>query len=202
MPIYNSKCITVTTIIVATVLSSFAQCDADSNAAIYEITKTSNSLSQIATESVNSSVIEIYIDVELVRLTDNANFSHKLAICLNGNKNTVQCNINTGIVFESIQNVSIQNITIKNCGSLWPTSQKERKKYLSGLHIMLIDYITQQNITIAESNGSGINIYKPKYKVTISESYFIGNKLSSENGRVGGNGVRWWLLPITKAWNS
>jgi len=195
----NTKSIAAILFTVATLLSfQFTQCDAVSGSeplpcsnstAIYEVNATSKSLSQIAIESFNSSDTMINIHVKLM-LYDSVKFNHRTAVSLYGNKNTLLCTANSGIVFESVQTVTIQNLTIKNCGTLWFTSEKWRQD-ISGLHLVYIGYITLQNITIAESNGSGVNIYKPKYNVTIKESYFIGNKLSPIEGlEVGGNGLK------------
>ena len=167
------------------------------NIQAFEINCTNNcnsisyTLSEIATNYSNSSnsSISVYINVENIQLAQRANFHNLMSVFIYGNDNTLVCDIGMGIVFLSVETVSIQNLTMKTCGSLWSPKPQQ---FLSALHMLQCGQIMVLNITVTQSNGSGLNINRPKYNVTITDSYFINNKLIQNDGPTltGGNGLR------------
>ena len=146
-----------------------------------------NSLPTIASNvsHCDRSII-IQINIEAVKLTTVAEFSNVLSVTIFGNNNTIICsNSGSGIVFQFLDYVSIQNLQLRNCGVL-------KKNQMSGLHIISCGSIVMFDVVIACSDGSGLSIDSPKYNVSITDSHFIQSELLSQTNStmLGGNGLK------------
>ena len=142
-------------------------------------------LSEIPDNISNSTHhILVRINVENLKLSRTAKFSNLRSVTIYGKNSTITCSNNSGISFQLVEKVTLCNITIMACG-IW------KRNHTSGVRIAHCSHIVLLNITLKHSNGSGVYIDSPKNQVSITDSYFISNKLpdSVEKTLVGGNGM-------------
>lgn len=176
----------------------------DTNDQVFEINCTSSycgdstspTLSEIAhsmsaaPNSQDRNII-IHIKVEKLQLAQGANFTGLKSVTIYGYSHDLVCNSSgSGIVFQCVETVIIENLTLLHCGTPWYIY-----KYLtivSALHFINSSQIMLLGLTVAHSNGSGLNIQRPRRNVRVRDSNFINNTLLGQESYTytqGGNGV-------------
>ena len=168
----------------------------DNNATIINFTSAAAvelTLSKIAKSCSNSvGRVIIHMDMSHTQVEQNVDFSNITAVTINGNGHVLECTPGTGILFDSVEMVAIQILTLKYCGLQQPLLVGQGYE-LSGLYILSSSCVELVNVTLTENNGSGLHISRglPK-NVTIVNSIFSSNKLPENDGRFlfGGNGLR------------
>ena len=145
---------------------------------------------------VQSSVF-IHINVAQLHLNVRANFSHLLDLTIKGemlDSNTVvicSSNASAGFVFYNVSNITLSNLIISECGTAVVTSQVHT--YYSAITVLYSRDVSLTNITITNSTGIGLMLYKLRGGlVQVQSSQFEKNVLWNhpEDQHVfGGGGV-------------
>ena len=153
------------------------------------------SLEFIAAELTEGENVSINIEVPFLSLTRNISFNNLSSLTINGDNNSatiINCthsDSNSGITFQKVKNITLNNLKFLYCGSLMTVRSKN---YSSALILRYCNDVEIRNLLIAKSQGIGLAILNHlKGNVSISKSNFTENKIAQEfKGRIyGGGGV-------------
>ena len=97
-----------------------------------------------------------------------------------------------GLFFKGMDNISLINITIENCGAL---HMANTSSYSSAVYFLDCLNITFLNVTITNSQGSAVAMLNNRGNIYLSNSTFENNKVPKNIS--GGNGVFLLLNNIT-----
>lgn len=153
----------------------------------------SPSLSEIASTTLDSQDrnVIIRINVELLKLSEAATFKGLNSVSIYGNYHDLVCSSSgSGMTFQMVETVTIENLTIANCGTGWHINNSIA--IMSAINLIKNGQITILGVTVANSNGSGLNIQRPKRNVTVRDSNFVSNAIQRrhpDQDTLGGNGV-------------
>ncbi len=167
------------------------------------VTCDSKSLEDIATEIANETgnatensiylTLKINITAESVELRGIAEFRNLQSLIIQSEKSEILCTkSNSSLYFQFIQNIVIENITVRGCGS----SLKGVVK--SAVHFITCYQIKLENVGVVNSTGSGLNIFRNQGNVSVTNSKFMENSiLDNPNDFWGGNGVNLLIQDIS-----
>ena len=114
-----------------------------------------------------------------------------------GSDNTViTCDSNAGLAFINIRNITIANLTLKECGA-WRNSTTQNGtenytlKFRCGVYFLDCSDIILYDVIITDGPGTGVMMYDTLGTVTIANSQLIHNRVPTDDvGKVpGGGGV-------------
>ena len=114
-----------------------------------------------------------------------------------GSDNTViTCDSNAGIAFISMSNITIANLTLKECGA-WRNSTTQNGtenftfKFRCGLYFLDCSDVIMYDVIVTDSPGTGVMMYDTLGTVTIANSQFIRNRVPIDDvdNIPGGGGV-------------
>ena len=99
-----------------------------------------------------------------------------------------------GLSFVKVRNLNISDLTFKHCGMLQnSTSTNSRDettlKVLNGIFILNCTDVKIEQVTVVNSNGTGIAFFDTDGSVTVSDSLFRENKVQQPTLYRGGGGV-------------
>ncbi len=146
-----------------------------------------------AEDSCTSLNATINIDIDTVQLFRPANFSSIYSLSIRGNGSRITCEgIDVGISMQRIQHVKLASLILSGCSLLMPFIKSLH--FRSALHIWNCSTVVIRSITIANSTGSGLNLQRNRGNVSVIDSRFINNTLTTPSSDyrvrvVGGNGV-------------
>ena len=139
-----------------------------------------------------SSDVTIFIRVHSLHLNGIVTFENIQSMAILGEGSQIVCNSRkSGINFLSVANITIKDIDIMSCGASMQTTHKLVR---AAVFFKDCDWITIHRITVAHSNGSGIQFDhvegKGYMQWQVINSSFINNTLQDDgNLDNGGNGV-------------
>ena len=114
-----------------------------------------------------------------------------------GSDNTViTCDSNAGLAFINMHNITIANLTLKECGA-WrnSTTQNGTKnftfKFRCGVYFLDSSDIIMYDVIVTDGPGTGVMMYDTLGTVTIANSQFIRNRVPTDDvdNVPGGGGV-------------
>ena len=143
----------------------------------------------------------------IISAGDNYTLSHddvmtmygmnSIVIVGEGSDNTViTCDSNAGLAFINMNNITIANLTLKECGA-WRNSTTQNGtndftfKFRCGLYFLDCSDVTMYDVIVTDGPGTGVMMYDTLGTVTIANSQFIRNRVSTAdvNQVPGGGGV-------------
>ena len=122
---------------------------------------------------------------------------NSIVIVGEGSDNTViTCDSNAGLAFINMNNITIANLTLKECGA-WrnSTTQNETNNFTfrfhCGLYFLDCSDVTMYDVIVTDGPGTGVMMYDTLGTVTIANSQFIRNRVPTDdvNQVPGGGGV-------------
>ena len=122
---------------------------------------------------------------------------NSIVIVGEGSDNTViMCDSNAGLAFINMNDITIANLTLKECGALRnSTTQNGTEDYTlkfhCGLYFLNCSDVTMYDVIVTDSPGTGVMMYDTLGTVTIANSQFMHNRVPTNDvGNVpGGGGV-------------
>ena len=114
-----------------------------------------------------------------------------------GSDNTViMCDSNAGLAFINMSNITIVNLTLKECGA-WRNSTTQNGtenftfKFRCGLYFLDCSDVIMYDVIVTDSPGTGVMMYDTLGTVTIANSQFIRNRVPTDyvESVPGGGGV-------------
>ena len=122
---------------------------------------------------------------------------NSIVIVGEGSDNTViTCDSNAGLAFINMNDITIVNLTLKECGALRnSTTQNGTENYTlkfhCGLYFLNCSDVTMYDVIVTDSPGTGVMMYDTLGIVTIANSQFMHNRVPTNDvGSVpGGGGV-------------
>ena len=155
------------------------------------------SLEHIARVVINMSNVaqlEIVVHSQL-ELRDTITFSNFPEIKLAGSQaqSNITCvpenNNSAGLVFISVQNITLENLTISRCGA----ERKRQIRVRAAIHIVSPTNVVMANVALTFNNGTGLRIINVQGgTVKISNSVFDHNTIEPQTEYGGGGGVSIW----------
>lgn len=132
----------------------------------------------------NLSTVFAFENVVNLTLGGDMNASNVVLRCETG--------VNAGFIFKNVQDVSISNIIIENCGILFNSSSSMPMRTLPLMFRAALYVQTCTNVLILETDfqynkGIGLVMYNTRGNVTIKKSLFKDNV--PHNGEIGGGGL-------------
>ena len=99
-----------------------------------------------------------------------------------------------GLSFVKVRNLNISDLTFEHCGMLQNSTSTNSTdettlKVLNGIFIMNCTDVIVENVTVVNSNGTGIAFFDTDGSVTVSDSLFRENKVQQPTLYRGGGGV-------------
>ena len=162
------------------------------------------SLEHIARAVSNMSYIsrlEVVVHSEL-ELRDVIIFNSFPEIKLAGSQaqNNITCgpgiNNNAGLIFISVQNVTIENLTFSRCGAFqnYTTVSTESKRQIrAAIHIVSPTNVAVTNVALMSNNGTGLFATNVRGGIVkISNSVFDRNEIEHQTEYGGGGGAFVW----------
>ena len=156
-------------------------------------------IARAVTNMSSVSQLEIIVHGEL-ELKSMVTFSHLSGVILTGNQsqNNVTCSDSSaGLVFTSVQNVSIENLMFSQCGAFQryiavSTAEPERP-IRAAIHILSPINIALTSVTLTSNSGSGLSITDVQGGVVkIFNSTFDHNMIKYQSEYEGGSGIWLW----------
>ena len=132
--------------------------------------------------------VDVLLDIEKMYLTLNQNIIFKKlnSLIINGlsdSTSTINClssSIESGIIIESIRNLTLNDLTLTLCGSQFTVSGNV---YSSALTLRSCSDVNIKNVVITRSLGIGLTIYNHRGgKVYIARSNFTENDHALKSG--------------------
>ena len=122
---------------------------------------------------------------------------NSIVIVGEGSDNTViTCDSNAGLVFINMNDITIANLTLKECGA-WRNSTTQNGtndftfKFQCGVYFLDCSDVTMYDVIVTDGPGTGVMMYDTLGTVTIANSQFIRNRVpTADVDQVpGGGGV-------------
>ena len=122
---------------------------------------------------------------------------NSIVIVGEGSDNTViTCNSNAGLAFINMNDITIANLTLKECGA-WRNSTTQNGtndftfKFQCGVYFLDCSDVTMYDVIVTDGPGTGVMMYDTLGTVTIANSQFIRNRVpTADVDQVpGGGGV-------------
>ena len=146
------------------------------------------------------SSVDIVLDPGIYNLTSSYNVTNLHHIRISSKNATIQCGLSvddsgTGIAFIRVSNLTIEHVNIIGCGMRHASTVFGKDKIIlvrSALFVQNSTSISLCNMSISNSNGTGLIMYDTNGTVSITETSFINNKLNvTEQGLLtaGGGGI-------------
>ena len=110
-------------------------------------------------------------------------------ISLLGSEETtvIVCSENAGLSFTRITNLTIKNVSFRNCTHLYRTENNITCR--AAVLIMHSTHLNMENVEIRDSDGTGLALIDVSEVVKISHSTFASNKVRSTAQASGGGGL-------------
>ena len=122
---------------------------------------------------------------------------NSIVIVGEGSNNTViTCDSNSGLAFISMNDITIANLTLKECGA-WMNSttqngtNNDTLRFRCGVYFLDCNDVTMYDVIVTDGPGTGVMMYDTLGTVTIANSQFIHNRVPTDdvNQVPGGGGV-------------
>ena len=122
---------------------------------------------------------------------------NSIVIVGGGSDNTViTCDSNTGLAFINMRNITIANLTLKECGA-WRNSTTQNGtenftlKFRCGVYFLDCSDVIMYDVIVTDGPGTGVMMYDTLGTVTIANSQFIRNRVPTDDVDEvpGGGGV-------------
>ena len=135
------------------------------------------------------------------QINQTLTISHVNGLTIRGNGSTINCIIPTtqndtgsGLVFESVSNLKVLNVTFEDCGTLqYSTTLRdyENVKYRSAVYIINSTNIHFSESVFLRSIGRGLSLYDVDGTVVITKTNCFQNmlRINQQNERFGGGGI-------------
>ena len=156
----------------------------------------SKSLEEIADDVMGRANIDVLIDIKVRKLYLNRaiNFSNLRSLTINGEPDmaVIECSFSsnrsdTGIILSDIlDEVSLRNLKLISCGSLFKNVFKNNQTFMSALTLVHCSNVVFNLLVLESSRGIGLMIVNHKGgRVNINSSTFRENKLPQEYATTG-----------------
>ena len=121
-------------------------------------------------------------------------FKHCLAISITGvsaDNTSIVCGMDAGFAFQNVLQVNIMNITFANCGSLQNRMSVNLTSNFTlplsaALYFLYCKDVQIVNVTVQNSNSTGVVMYNTYGELLVEGSSFIGN--GNQNNSLPSNG--------------
>ena len=138
---------------------------------------------------------------------------NSIVIVGEGSDNTViTCDSYAGLAFTNVHNITIANLTLKECGACRNSTTKNDTnnftyKFRCSLYFLNCSDVTIYDVIVTDSPGTGVMMYDVLGTVIIEQSQFIRNRvpIADEDTIPGGGGVYiefTYCLPNTTNFNT
>lgn len=104
-----------------------------------------------------------------------------------GNGTTIVCKNTAGLLFDSVNNLTLSKLNIQNCS--FSATSLEGDAIFTGIFIINSKDISIINVSVKNSTGLGMIISNTYGKINISDSIFEGNIFKSRTVQRGGGGI-------------
>ena len=148
------------------------------------------SLSFVAENLTQKHFVHIEILSDVLNLTRAVNFTDYCNLNISGSesKTALFCNeSNAGVAFEGVINLSIDSLTIENCGAPRPSTARHHSLSVA-VYVLNCTNMSILNVDIVSSNGTGLSVYDTNGEVDIMDCNFINNSVMG-NSTSGGGGL-------------
>lgn len=176
---------------IATLCSDVNGCQNISN-----ISSITSHLRNVNTSDVNITFLQSFHLDEALHFNDPSMESMTIKFAGISSEVAITClqdeevSMSRGFYFEGIESISLVDLTFQNCSLMKKIDLHAENQYRSALYFVDCSDITIHNVNVSHSLGSGITILNYRGTVEVTDSNFIGNKLSEEFiGFGGGSGV-------------
>ena len=190
-------------------LTCFVTYHSTSNALIIveHYNNTSDVICDICTD-VHSALLEMRSGSKLIiSAGDNYTLSNDDAMTMYGmdsivivgggsNNTVITCDSNAGLAFINMHNITITNLTLKECGA-WRNSTTQNStenytlKFWCGVYFLDCSDVIMYDVIVTDGPGTGVMMYDTLGTVTIANSHFIRNRVPTDDADEvpGGGGV-------------
>ena len=116
---------------------------------------------------------------------------NSIVIVGEGSDNTViMCDSNAGLAFINMNDITIANLTLKECGALRNSTTRNGTedytlKFHCGLYFLNCSDVTMYDVIVTDSPGTGVMMYDTLGTVTIANSHFMHNRVPNNTNIVG-----------------
>lgn len=93
---------------------------------------------------------------------------------------------NSGFYFGRLQNISLVNVTVQNCGFMQTSHFTSGSNFHTALYFLECSDVTLESVTVLNSRGSGVTMLDNGGHIRIHHSRFEHSKMPE--GSLGGNG--------------
>ena len=108
-------------------------------------------------------------------------------LTIQGGGNTISCSdAGSGIVFESVSNLKVLNITFDGCGTLPSSTTRGYITDYSAVHIINSTNVEFSDTSFHRSVGRGLSMHSVDGRVEVSKSRFVENVFPPGGGGTGG----------------
>ena len=158
-------------------------------------------IARVAANMNDVSQLEIVIlgHLELRNMITFSNFPEIRLVGSQAQRN-IACgpenNNSAGLLFISVQNITVQNLTFSRCGafqSYIADSVERERQFRAAIHIVSPTNVALDNVALISNNGTGLLITNVQGgTVKISNSVFDRNMIEPQTEYGGGGGVFVW----------
>ena len=123
-----------------------------------------------------------------------------ISLTLSGNNSeaVITCDqLNAGLAFKGITNVSLLNLTVEKCGVFMNNTTK-KYSLITGVHFEKCENIILEFVTIRNCYGNGVTMINNRGAISVMECTFEGNEVHENyrNQYLGGNGFDLIMLSV------
>ena len=156
------------------------------------------SLECLQNESVVSNSTRIAFQGSVLNLTTTLVFENLTDITLAGQGSAISCtSLVAGLTFRFVQNLTITNLTFKNCGAIHDstsiniTASNTTTRFKSAIHLQNCTHVNITGVTVTQSNGIGLVLFDTNGTIIIENSTFENNRVKVTDKQVypGGGGM-------------
>ena len=166
----------------------------------FQLMETCCNSTKITIEPGNYSLNTSLTICGLTNISIHSHFQNKAAVikCLPNVNGSYD--FDTGLAFIGITNLTLENVILLGCGmkhvsSIQVESDSGKRDFIflrSAVFILNSTNVFLSNINVSESNGIGLLMFDTNGTISISNSYFIENKLNYQEATrnlAGGGGI-------------
>ena len=150
-----------------------------------------------ATQSVRSISVEIKLDSKQLPLFKTHTFEGGSGIRFTGMPTTIVCNRSqdSGLRFWNSTNIVFDSITLLTCGAQYNSTSRNfvnpssNVTSWSAIFLLQCYNVTLRNVTVTQSEGTGLVMVNCGGTICINESHFVQNSINENIMTPGGGGV-------------
>lgn len=148
---------------------------------------------------INNTGVKVKILSERLTLSQTHHFEGGLSLHFTGMPSSIVCNTSqlSGLRFTNSQDIVFEDLTFHGCGLQFTSKSRNFEntrsnvmvKSLSAIYFSKCTDITLSNISITNSEGTGLTLVNCHGTINITASYFINNSIKNDVAIPGGGGI-------------